>query len=417
MHIAMISGEYPPRWGGMGSTVYHLSSKLAEMGHRISVITRKSKGQAPVIEGVDIIQVPWAKIPMAFTRSFGRTALRALLRLHKQEKVDVVHLHCPMASWDGSQFDKCRREIGPIVSSMHGTWLGERDGLLLAAKYGEPAVWANPNDIAIRLLARRYAKFEKIAIRKSTVVVPNSNATKADLESRYQAPPDWDCQVIHWGVDTSMFTPPHGDSEDQAHLSSEIRKRYSISKETTLVLAVGRLAARKGHGMLLNALARVLESENAHLVIIGRGSLKKRLFRMASKLGISSNISIESEMDFREIAEMYRVADIVAYPSYYEGQGLIPLEAMASSTPVITVDHGPLPEMVDESVGRLFKMGSVNSLADAIISEISSKSEMTGKGSKGRSRVLNEFNLEGNANDFLEVYERAIITFNSQGNS
>ena len=214
-----------------------------------------------------------------------------------------------------------------------------------------------------------------------------------------------------------MFTPPHGDSEDQAHLSTEIRKRYSISKETTLVLAVGRLAARKGHGMLLNALARVLESENAHLVIIGRGSLKKRLFRMASKLGISSNISIESEMDFREIAEMYRVADIVAYPSYYEGQGLIPLEAMASSTPVITVDHGPLPEMVDESVGRLFKMGSVISLADAIISEISSKSEMMGKGLKGRSRVLNEFNLEGNANDFLEVYERAIITSNSQGNS
>ena len=41
MHIAMLSGEYPPRWGGMGSVVFHLASHLAERGHRITVITRK----------------------------------------------------------------------------------------------------------------------------------------------------------------------------------------------------------------------------------------------------------------------------------------------------------------------------------------------------------------------------------------
>ena len=41
MHIAMLSAEYPPRWGGMGSTVFHLSAALAEMGHKISIITRK----------------------------------------------------------------------------------------------------------------------------------------------------------------------------------------------------------------------------------------------------------------------------------------------------------------------------------------------------------------------------------------
>ena len=164
MHIAMISGEYPPRWGGMGSTVYHLSSQLAEMGHRVSVITRKSRGQAPTVDGVRIIQVPWLKIPMAFTRSYGRHAMRALLKAHEEEKVDVVHLHCPMVSWDDKQFDLCQSQVAPVVSSMHGTWLGERDGLMLAARFDEPAVWANPNDIAIRFLAERYSRFEKSAI-------------------------------------------------------------------------------------------------------------------------------------------------------------------------------------------------------------------------------------------------------------
>ncbi len=408
MHIAMISGEYPPRWGGMGSTVFHLSSKLAAMGHTISVITRSSKGTPPHLEGVRVIQVPWLKVPLEFTRSYGKAALRELTRLHADQPVDVVHLHCPMASWSNKQFERCRREIAPVVSSMHGTWLGERDGLALAARYGEPAVWANPNDIAIRFMARRYARFEKSAIQNSAVIVPNSRATKLDLESRYDAPSDWDCEVIHWGVDTGMFVPMHRDSEEDSHKKNEIRSKYGLGPETLLLLAVGRLAARKGHGLLLRAFAMSAESTDSHLVIIGRGSLRGKLNRLASRLGISHRVTIESGMGFEQISEMYRTSDLVIYPSYYEGQGLIPLEAMSSGTPVVTVDHGPLPEMVDESVGGLFEIGSVESLSEAICHESSSMDSLLEKGGEGRKRVLERFTLDGNAEDFLAVYRRAI---------
>ena len=408
MHIAMISGEYPPRWGGMGSTVFHLSSKLAAMGHTISVITRSSKGTPPHLEGVRVIQVPWLKVPLEFTRSYGKAALRELTRLHADQPVDVVHLHCPMASWSNKQFERCRREIAPVVSSMHGTWLGERDGLALAARYGEPAVWANPNDIAIRFMAGRYARFEKSAIQNSAVIVPNSRATKLDLESRYDAPSDWDCEVIHWGVDTGMFVPMHRDSEEDFHKKNEIRSKYGLGPETILLLAVGRLAARKGHGLLLRAFAMSAESTDSHLVIIGRGSLRGKLNRLASRLGISHRVTIESGMGFEQISEMYRTSDLVIYPSYYEGQGLIPLEAMSSGTPVVTVDHGPLPEMVDESVGGLFEIGSVESLSEAICHESSSMDSLLEKGEEGRKRVLERFTLDGNAEDFLAVYRRAI---------
>ena len=392
----------------MGSTCYHLSCKLAAMGHSITVITRSFKGDPPHLEGVRVIQVPWLKVPLEFTRSYGKSALRALARLHSEEPVDVVHLHCPMASWSTKQFERCRREIAPVVSSMHGTWLGERDGLALAAKFGEPAVWANPNDIAIRFMAGRYARFEKSAIQNSAVIVPNSRATKLDLESRYDAPSDWDCEVIHWGVDTGMFVPTHSDSEEDTHKKKEIRSKYGLGPDTLLMLAVGRLAARKGHGLLLRAFAMSAESTDSHLVIIGRGSLRSKLNRMASKLGISDRVSIESGMGFEEISEMYRSSDLVIYPSYYEGQGLIPLEAMSSGTPVVTVDHGPLPEMVDDSVGALFEMGSAESLSLAICSEASSMDSLLEKGREGRKRVLQNFSLDGNAEDFLAVYRRAM---------
>ena len=87
---------------------------------------------------------------------------------------------------------------------------------------------------------------------------------------------------------------------------------------------------------------------------------------------------------------------------------MIPLEAMASSTPVVTVNHGPLPEMVDQSVGALYEMGCEDSLAETISLEISSKSNLVEKGSNGRKRVLSDFNLDGNAKDFLKIYERAL---------
>ena len=104
---------------------------------------------------------------------------------------------------------------------------------------------------------------------------------------------------------------------------------------------------------------------------------------------------------------MFRSADLVVYPSYYEGQGLIPLEAMASGTPVVTVNHGPLPEMVDDSVGSLFTMADEESMAEAILTELNSDAALNGKGDNGRRRVLESFTYEGNSERFEAIYGRA----------
>ena len=67
MHIAMLSAEYPPRWGGMGSTVFHLSSALVSRGHQVTVITRNGGGEnIPEVEGIEVISVGWLKLPMEF---------------------------------------------------------------------------------------------------------------------------------------------------------------------------------------------------------------------------------------------------------------------------------------------------------------------------------------------------------------
>ena len=410
LHVAMLSAEYPPRWGGMGSTVYHLSASLAARGHRVTVITRSGGGgDPPSIEGVEVISVGWARIPMAFTRSYGRSALRALKRLNATDAVDVVHLHCPMISWSAKQFRDCRDSVAPVVCSLHGSWLGERDGLIEASRNKEAAVWANPNDLAILMTAKHYAGYERAAIRESSICVANSEATKQDFMQRYSPLENWDCEVVHWGVDTSIFEPLHGDDEDAMASHEAIRSRYNAtSNDSRLLLAVGRLAARKGYASLLRAFASVNASApSTRLVIVGRGHLRSRLSRLAKSLGVGDSVYFEPGMPFEDLAELFRSADLVVYPSYYEGQGLIPLEAMASGTPVVTVSHGPLPEMVDESVGRLFKMGDESSMAEAILAEMGDPKALRSKGEAGRHRVLESFTYEGNSERFEVIYGRA----------
>ncbi|MCH1460847.1 MAG: glycosyltransferase family 4 protein, partial [Candidatus Poseidonia sp.] len=183
---------------------------------------------------------------------------------------------------------------------------------------------------------------------------------------------------------------------------------YSSKTNTPMLLAGGRLVARKGYMTLLRAMPAILqENPGARLVIVGRGHMKSSLERKAKKLGISGSIFIQSGLSFEELAQHFRSADLVVYPSYYEGQGLIPLESLASGTSVATVDQEPLTEMVDTTVGGLFKRGDPEDLATCV-NQMLSDDDSQEKALLGRERVLSKYTYEHNATDYESIFRRAI---------
>ena len=113
MHIAMVAGEYPPRWGGIGSVVFHLAGHLASFGNTVTIITRKNNGIVPQQSGVDVVEVPWLKLPMAFTRSYAKNALKVMKKIDKINKIDVIHVHLPLASFTRKEFIYMRENIAP----------------------------------------------------------------------------------------------------------------------------------------------------------------------------------------------------------------------------------------------------------------------------------------------------------------
>ena len=416
MHIAMIAGEYPPRWGGIGSVVFHLAGHLASFGHQVTIITRSHNGIAPAQSGVSIVEVPWLKLPMKFTRSYAKNALKVLKRLHQSEPFDVIHVHLPLASFTSKEFKFMEQNIAPVCCSLHGSWLGEKQGVIRAAKAGESATWLNPNDLAIRLTAKWYSRYEKAGLLNTSISVANSQSTLKEFAEWYAPGEQYNAKVILWGCNHKVFRPANMDDEEEQLAHEKIRQQYNCddekalshktSTDTPMLLAVGRLVARKGYMTLLRAMPNILAKHpGAKLVIIGRGHMKSKLMKEAKKLSISESVFIKSGMSFDDLAQHFRSADLVVYPSYYEGQGLIPLESMSSGTPVVTVDMAPLTEMVDDTVGGLFESGNSQDLANTVNNMLSDAQGRSMKAEAGRKLVLSKYTYEHNVNDFLDIYQ------------
>lgn len=416
MHIAMIAGEYPPRWGGIGSVVYHLAGHLASFGHRVTVITRADDAKPPSQSGVNIVEVPWLKLPMKFTRSYAKNAFRIIKQLHNADPFDVIHIHLPLASFSAKEICFLESNIAPVCCSLHGSWLGEKLGVIRAAKAGESAIWRNPNDLAIRIGAKWYSKYEKAGLLNSSISVANSESTLNEFRQWYAPNAKYNAKVILWGCDHKVFRPANIDDEEEQLAHENLRHQYGCDDEkalnhdsttaTPMLLSVGRLVARKGYMTLLRAMPRILaEHPGAKLVIVGRGHMKVKLLKEAKKLSVSEAVFIKSGMSFSDLAQHFRSADLVIYPSYYEGQGLIPLESMSSGTPIATVNMPPLTEMVTDSVGGLFEMGDADDLARIVNNMLANPEKRDKQGKLGREMVLAKYTYEHNAKDFIAVYE------------
>ena len=128
--------------------------------------------------------------------------------------------------------------------------------------------------------------------------------------------------------------------------------------------------------------------------------------RDARRLGLSTNVSIESSLAFEDLALAYRATDLVIHPALYEGQGLIPLEAMASGRPILTVARPPLTEMVGEGVGRMFEPGDPEDIARVVCDLVDEPEVWSELGEAGRRLIgaRKDFTQSGASERMLLLY-------------
>jgi glycosyltransferase involved in cell wall biosynthesis len=167
------------------------------------------------------------------------------------------------------------------------------------------------------------------SVRRATRVIAVSEATKRDLVELYGVP-EGKVTVIPNGVDAAFH--PNGASVE--------RPPYA--------LFVGALHRRKDPLAAVEALALV--GGDLRLVVVGPDKgLGAKTHQRAAELGVGERVHLAGHVAKQELAELYRGAACLVFPSRYEGFGLPVLEAMASGVPVVATSAGSVPEIAGDA--------------------------------------------------------------------
>jgi glycosyltransferase involved in cell wall biosynthesis len=160
--------------------------------------------------------------------------------------------------------------------------------------------------------------------------------------------------------DVSAGTPHAIAPDVSAETRAAIRAEFGTGP---VVLTVGRLAAQKGLGVLLDAAVRWRDLRpEPSLVIVGEGPLEAELKDQAASLGLAATFTGQRP----DVAALLAVADVFVLPSAWEGQALILQEALRAGVPIVATRVGGNPDLLGEDAALLVPPGDAQRLADAV---------------------------------------------------
>jgi glycosyltransferase involved in cell wall biosynthesis len=324
--------------GGTARHVRMLAAGCAARGVRVEVFgpaqTDRDFAFGGAAPGVGFTAVEIADRPRlpGDLRAIGR-----LRRLFRAWRPDVVHAHGLRAG-----------ALSAIAVAFGRTAAGNKQGrpALVVTVHNAPPAGGVTGAI--------YRVLELIVARNADSVL----CVSADLEDRMRAAGAR--RVGHAVVPAPVAWPaPDVSAETRAALRAE----FGVSPGQAVVLAVGRLAAQKGFGLLLDAAARWGDIEpEPLLVIVGEGPLAAELGSRAAALGLTVRFAGHRS----GVPALLAAADVFVLPSVWEGQALILQEALRAGVPIVATRVGGNPELTGEDAAILVPPGDARRLAEAV---------------------------------------------------
>jgi glycosyltransferase involved in cell wall biosynthesis len=198
-------------------------------------------------------------------------------------------------------------------------------------------------------LRRTLHQSEQRALAIARRVIVTSHATVAALED-YDVPGE-KIRVVEPGTDPAPLAT--GSQSDTVHL-----------------LCVATLIARKGHDLLLQALAAVPERTWRLSCVGGErdAAVSRRLRDLVRQLRLTDHVTFEGEADAAALARYYDGADLFVLPTLYEGYGMAVAEALARGLPIVSTRTGAIPDVVPDHAGVLVPPGDLPALTAALAS-------------------------------------------------
>ncbi len=234
-------------------------------------------------------------------------------------------------------------------------------------------------------------------LRKVAAVVAVSQATAEDLSSYLKIPRER-IEVVHHGVEG--YEPPRdGEARKQA------RREFALA-DGPVLLHVGNNWFYKNLEGLMRALALLRQQHsmrNAVLLRVGR-AMSREQHELGRSLGISDAIRELGMLEAWELQKAYWAADVLVFPSLWEGFGWPPLEAMSSGTPVVCSHAGALAEITGDAA-EVVQPDNPESIAAGVCRVLEDSTLRQSLICRGFARVR-QFTWERAAARMMEIYRR-----------
>lgn len=242
------------------------------------------------------------------------------------------------------------------------------------------------------------AEFSFRALKRARHLIAISENTKRDLV-RHLGCDSERITVIYWGIDSS-FKPCRVEEKDS------LRGRFGLPADGShLVLASGG-SFYKNEETSLAVVKRLRETCSQPVVLARLGPITEAWRKNVRLTGMEQAVVELTTVPHENMWKLYNAVDCLLFPSWYEGLGLPPIEAMGCGTPVVTSDAAALPESVGDA-GLMAAPDDVKSLAEAAQMVLEDPARRRAQIAKGL-RHARKFSWEHNVRQTLRVYEKVL---------
>jgi 1,2-diacylglycerol 3-alpha-glucosyltransferase len=375
MRIAQFTESYRPVINGAAVAVDAIADAQAEE-HHVEVFAPHFPGHVDtkIVHRFPSYSFPGHRdYPLAFpfSASIGRHFRKA--------GFEVIHTHSPFALGQvGRRW--ARRHGIPLVTTYH----------TLYVEYAHYAKGIPPSlsRAYLKSLTRRYCN------ACDAVAVPTSPIRDVLHEYGVTRP----IKVIPTGL--KLAPPPPRDR-------SSLQERWSIPLEAPVALYAGRLAQEKNLELLFASFARVGRAlPEAWLLVAGDGPHRAVCERWARESGVGERIVFAGFVAQEEMPRIYASADVFAFCSRTDTQGLVLIEAKAAGLPVVSVGAFGPTEVVTDGVDGFLVPDDAEAFSAALL-RVLQDAELRQSMSDSALREVRRFSIEETARAYLRLYEAA----------
>ena len=330
-----------PTFGGSGVIATELGMSLAKKGHVIHFISYKRPVRLDLDdENIFFHEVHVPKYPLFHYQPYELALSSMLVELVKLYQIDLLHVHYAIPhAYAACMAKHMLLEQGikiPLVTTLHGSDIT----LVGSHPFYKPAVtYSINNSDLITTVSKSLQKdtFSYFNIHKEIRIIPNF------INVSYYNSIKIDCNRNDYASDGEMII---------SHVSN-----FRPVKRVLDVIES------------FNKISKIIP---AKLMMIGDGPDKTKAEKLAFEYGLLDKVKFLGKT--QEVAEILCFSDLMILPSQTESFGLAALEAMISSTPVISTNSGGLPELnVHEKTGFLVEIGDIDAISKYSVKILSDK--------------------------------------------